>query len=182
MVNSAPHGAGGRRRAGSPPRSMNSCVRTPSSFASWLARCSMNTSQPRTTRSYSRTLASISRRMRPGERHGTLCSATRCSTPTVISVPSAGLLPSSMERAPLSRPSTFACPLHHKGLDLGVIGLSDDSRVLISSRLHGGETIESFFGRYHRQPLRGPVHGYPPVRQQYVEWHTQQVFKDPPRP
>lgn len=74
------------------------------------------------------------------------------------------------------------CPLHHKGLDLGVIGISEDSRVLISSRLHGGETIETFFGRYHRQPLRGPVYGHPPVRHQYVEWHTQQVFKDPPRP
>ncbi len=73
------------------------------------------------------------------------------------------------------------CPLHHKGLDLGVIGLSEDRRVLISSRLHGGGSVEDFFGRYHLQPLRGPVHGNPPVELDYVKWHTLQVFKDPPR-
>jgi putative restriction endonuclease len=73
------------------------------------------------------------------------------------------------------------CPLHHKGLDLGVLGISKDRRVLISSRLHGGEATEESFGRYHHQLLRRPVHGHPPVQTEYVRWHTQQVFKNPPR-
>jgi putative restriction endonuclease len=73
------------------------------------------------------------------------------------------------------------CPLHHKGLDLGVIGISHDRRVIISSRLHGGEATEASFGRYHHQPLRGPVHGYPPVLPEYVKWHARQVFRSPPR-
>lgn len=73
------------------------------------------------------------------------------------------------------------CPLHHKGLDLGVIGISDDRRVLVSSRLHGGEAIEASFGRYHQQSLIGPFHGYPSVHLDFVKWHTQQVFRNPPR-
>jgi putative restriction endonuclease len=73
------------------------------------------------------------------------------------------------------------CPLHHKGLDLGVIGLSNDRRVLISSRLQGGEATEASFGRYHEQLLRGPMHGHPFVRPEYVKWHEEQVFKNPPR-
>ena len=73
------------------------------------------------------------------------------------------------------------CPLHHKGLDLGMVGISPKHRVVISSRLHGGEATEASFGRYHDQLLRGPVHGYPPVLPEYVKWHAQQVFKSPPR-
>jgi putative restriction endonuclease len=73
------------------------------------------------------------------------------------------------------------CPLHHKGLDLGMMGISNDRRVLISSRLQGGEATEASFGRYHGQLLRGPVHGYPFVRREHVKWHARQVFKDPPR-
>lgn len=73
------------------------------------------------------------------------------------------------------------CPLHHKGLDLGAIGISEQRRVMISSRLHGGEALETFFGQYHGQALRGPVHGHPPVHLEFVRWHTQQVFKGPPR-
>lgn len=73
------------------------------------------------------------------------------------------------------------CPLHHKGLDLGVMGISQERRIVISSRLHGGEATEASFGRYHDQLLRGPVHGYPPLLPQHVKWHAQQVFKSPPR-
>jgi putative restriction endonuclease len=73
------------------------------------------------------------------------------------------------------------CPLHHKGLDLGVIGISRARRVVVSSRLHGGDATEASFGRYHDQLLRGPVHGYPSVLPEYVKWHAQQVFKNPPR-
>jgi putative restriction endonuclease len=73
------------------------------------------------------------------------------------------------------------CPLHHKGLDLGVLGISEDRRILISSRLHGGKATEESFGRYHDQSLLNPVHGSPPVQTEYVKWHSQQVFKNPPR-
>jgi predicted restriction endonuclease len=73
------------------------------------------------------------------------------------------------------------CPLHDKGLDLGMIGISTERRVVISSRLHGGDATEASFGRYHAQTLRGPVHGFPFVLPEYVKWHTQQVFKNPPR-
>jgi putative restriction endonuclease len=73
------------------------------------------------------------------------------------------------------------CPLHHKGLDLGVLGIGSDRRIMISSRLHGGEATEASFGQYHEKMLRGPFHGQPPVQAAYLKWHARQVFKNPPR-
>jgi len=73
------------------------------------------------------------------------------------------------------------CSLHHDALDIGTIGLTDDRRVIVSSRLHGDEAVESFLGRYHGRPLRGPVHGAPPVARQHRDWHRENVFKDLPR-
>jgi putative restriction endonuclease len=73
------------------------------------------------------------------------------------------------------------CPLHHKALDLGLIGLSEERILLVSSRLHGGEAVETQIGRFHRRAMLGPQHGYPAIDIKYARWHRQEVFKDPPR-
>ena len=73
------------------------------------------------------------------------------------------------------------CPLHHHALDLGTIGLGDDRRIIVSSRLHGEEAVEAFVGKFHGQLLRGPVHGALPVHQGHVKWHLDNVFKKPAR-
>jgi putative restriction endonuclease len=74
------------------------------------------------------------------------------------------------------------CPLHHKALDLGLIGVSDNRHVLVSSRLHGSDTVEAAIGRFHAQPLATPRHGAPPVSAVHARWHGAQVFKKPSRP
>ena len=71
-------------------------------------------------------------------------------------------------------------PYHH-ALDLGTLGLGDDRRIIVSSRLHGDEAVEAFVGRFHGQPLRGPVPGASPVRPGHVKWHLANVFKKPAR-
>lgn len=73
------------------------------------------------------------------------------------------------------------CALHHKALDGGVVGLTLDHRVLVSSRLHGGEPVEALIGRLHGQSLIGPVHGAQPVAERFVNWHTGNVLKKPAR-
>ena len=73
------------------------------------------------------------------------------------------------------------CALHHKALDIGTIGLTDNHRVIVSNRLHGGDEVEAFIGRFHGQPLRGPVHGALPIGGKHRDWHWINVFKKPPR-
>ena len=51
------------------------------------------------------------------------------------------------------------CPLHHKAFDVGAIGLVEDRTVAVSSRLHGGESVDDLLGQYHGRALHGPVHG-----------------------
>ena len=73
------------------------------------------------------------------------------------------------------------CALHHKALDLGLIGLDERRLVLVSGRLHGGQAVEAQLGRFHRRALIGPLHGRTPVAEQHAAWHRKQVFKGPER-
>lgn len=73
------------------------------------------------------------------------------------------------------------CPLHHKALDLGLIGLGEERRVLVSSRLHGGEAVEAHLGRFHGRALVGPLHGEAFVAEPHAAWHRREVFKAPAR-
>lgn len=74
------------------------------------------------------------------------------------------------------------CPLHHKAFDVGAIGVTEDRRVAVSAKLHGGQALEAMVGRFHGRVIIGPVHGHPPVRVEHVRWHTREVFKGPARP
>lgn len=74
------------------------------------------------------------------------------------------------------------CALHHKLLDLGAMGLSEDHRVVVSSRLHGGGAVDDLVLRYHGASLRGPQAGQNAPGAANVRWHTIQVFKKPARP
>jgi putative restriction endonuclease len=73
------------------------------------------------------------------------------------------------------------CPLHHKALDLGLIGLGEERRVLVSSRLHGGEAVEAHLGRFHGRALVGPLKGEAFVAELHAAWHRREVFKAPAR-
>lgn len=73
------------------------------------------------------------------------------------------------------------CPLHHKALDMGLIGLTSDNEVAVSSRLHGGEAVEAQLGRFHGRALVGPFHGQAAIAASFASWHRREVFKEPSR-
>ena len=74
------------------------------------------------------------------------------------------------------------CPLHHKAFDLGLIGIDERLRVVVSVRLHGGDRVEEFLGMFHGQTLLGPLHDQTSILGIYRDWHQREVFKAPARP
>lgn len=73
------------------------------------------------------------------------------------------------------------CILHHKLLDLGVLGLSPDREVLVSARLTSEDETAQLLLRHHGKPLAQPQPGLPPVSTGFTDWHRGQVFKSPAR-
>ena len=73
------------------------------------------------------------------------------------------------------------CSLHHKALDRGALGLTEDGRVQISSDLHGSEMVELLLLRYTGQPLRAPQPGLERPALDHVRWHVREVFRAPAR-
>jgi putative restriction endonuclease len=71
------------------------------------------------------------------------------------------------------------CPIHHKLFDLGLVGLSSERTVLISSRLSGGETVAAMAQDFSGRPIRKPQKGTPEIARKYQEWHFNEVFKKP---
>lgn len=71
------------------------------------------------------------------------------------------------------------CPIHHKLFDLGLIGLSKERTVLVSSRLSGGKIVEFMTVFFAGKPIRKPQPGTPEIDLQYQTWHFEEVFKQP---
>ncbi len=75
------------------------------------------------------------------------------------------------------------CSLHHKLFDKGVLGVSDEHRVMVAQRFVGHSTaardqVIALTGR----PLLGPQLGTPSIAPIHRSWHTAQVFHGPARP
>jgi putative restriction endonuclease len=73
------------------------------------------------------------------------------------------------------------CPLHHRALDFGLIGISEDHRLVVSRRLREDEPARMAFHRFHGKPLRTPVHPTHRLAHAHILWHQGQVFKAPSR-
>jgi putative restriction endonuclease len=69
------------------------------------------------------------------------------------------------------------CSIHHQAFDRGAISISNDQRILISSRLYGGDGVESLFVALSGAPLRKPNLSGAVPRQEFLEWHRAQVFR-----
>jgi putative restriction endonuclease len=69
------------------------------------------------------------------------------------------------------------CALHHALFDLGVLGLTADLRVRVSSlyvaRSDAGGAVDRLAG----QTLLVPRPGQPVLEIDHISWHRQQVFK-----
>ncbi len=69
------------------------------------------------------------------------------------------------------------CALHHALLDLGVLGITQDRRILVSrfyvARSEAGRAVDALAGK----PLLTPRPHQPVVDIAHIEWHHVQVFK-----
>ena len=73
------------------------------------------------------------------------------------------------------------CAMHHKLLDRGALGLTDDLRIQVSQEVHGNDAVDDLIVRYHNQPLLLPQSGQPRPATPHIHWHTREVFKGPAR-
>jgi putative restriction endonuclease len=71
------------------------------------------------------------------------------------------------------------CVLHHKLFDIGVLGLDQRLRVLVSSAFSARTTAGREVYRLHGQEL-SPRPGTTVPAARYVSWHARQVFKGQP--
>ncbi len=65
--------------------------------------------------------------------------------------------------------------IHHRAFDEGLMTITPDMRVRLSSRLaKDDDAIQAFFGRYENQPVRLPRRFLPdPI---LLKWHSKRVF------
>ena len=68
------------------------------------------------------------------------------------------------------------CSIHHQAFDRGAFSISDDHRILISSRLYGHGGMDSILA-LNRQPLREPNRKGAAPRVNFLSWHRTQVFR-----
>jgi putative restriction endonuclease len=73
------------------------------------------------------------------------------------------------------------CAIHHKALDRGAIGISDDLRLMVSADLHGGSSVQDFFLAFAGKPLRSPVSREWTPEPEFLAWHRKEVFRHPCR-
>jgi putative restriction endonuclease len=73
------------------------------------------------------------------------------------------------------------CSLHHKMLDMGAFTVSSEFLLLVSKQAHGRRGFDEWLMRFHAQRLRSPVRSEYEPAGEFLEWHTKQVFKQPPR-
>jgi putative restriction endonuclease len=71
------------------------------------------------------------------------------------------------------------CAMHHKLLDQGVFGISEDRRILVSRQF----VARSPAGQHHvldlaGQPMIEPQPGSDHIHARHILWHSTQVFKD----
>jgi putative restriction endonuclease len=72
------------------------------------------------------------------------------------------------------------CSIHHKALDYGAIGVSEEHAILVSCDVHGS-SVKDWFEPFHGKKLRLPpwTEWVPNLR--YIRWHSTEVFRLPAR-
>jgi putative restriction endonuclease len=69
------------------------------------------------------------------------------------------------------------CTIHHQALDRGAVTVTDDLRILVSSRLHGGRLLQELFLSLNKSALRMPNRREAFPDRQFLHWHRSQVFR-----
>ena len=62
-------------------------------------------------------------------------------------------------------------------IDRGAITISDQLKILVSSRLHGAGKLDEFFPTLHGVPLPIPGRKEAEPKREFLEWHRAEVFR-----
>jgi putative restriction endonuclease len=75
------------------------------------------------------------------------------------------------------------CAMHHKLFDLGVVGISDSHRLLVSAHFIAHDSASNnMILKYLGAPVAAPQAGFPAIADEHAAWHRSEVFKAPHRP
>ena len=69
------------------------------------------------------------------------------------------------------------CSIHHQAFDRGAITISEERRILVSSRLHGNGRLAELFVALHGSPLAVPNRKDAIPKTEFLAWHRAQVFR-----
>lgn len=69
------------------------------------------------------------------------------------------------------------CVLHHRALDRGVVGVTEDLRIAVSRRFHGGRRARELIVDLAGAPLSRPQPGLPTPAIDHIDWHRSEVFQ-----
>lgn len=73
------------------------------------------------------------------------------------------------------------CSLHHKLFDRGLIGFTEDRRIMVSETASGSAMFEHLVLDFHGGQLSPPVRKSYWPNQEFVAWHVREVFHPPAR-
>ncbi len=71
------------------------------------------------------------------------------------------------------------CAIHHKALDRGAVGLTDNLTVMISAELHGQSWVREWFNAFKGMPINYPTRTEWLPNPEYIIWHSKEVFRPP---
>ena len=69
------------------------------------------------------------------------------------------------------------CSIHHQAFDRGAVTLSENLRILVSSRVYGDSGLDSLFLALHGASLKMPSLKGAAPRDEFLAWHRTQVFR-----
>ncbi len=74
------------------------------------------------------------------------------------------------------------CALHHKLLDKGALGITDDRRVAVSAHYVGrGPAARDQVHALTDRPIGEPQKAFYNVDGEHIAWHAREVFRGPAR-
>ena len=76
------------------------------------------------------------------------------------------------------------CALHHRLFDHGALGLTtqnDERKILVSQRVNVLNDSSRHLLDLSLKPMRLPQTGYSPPAEEYMDWHYENLFKQPAR-
>jgi putative restriction endonuclease len=73
------------------------------------------------------------------------------------------------------------CSLHHKLFDRGVFTITNEHQLIVAEDAYGTNGFEEWLMRYHGSKIRRPIHPDYQPKDNYINWHSREVFRSPGR-